>query len=182
MPASRGRHSTEVGKHGSASCRPKPYGGVLQGAGRDCPEPLCDLAQYDSDMADRIKAIWASRKTALVDEADVLQTQIEKAQAQIAHLDHLLTKPARPLTEQTEARYIAQLGEAETALEGCWQSRRRTASGKTRSAWYLTFTMCSPPAHGVQKAGQRAAEENDTEGGKGDQAEHRVPASFPPAY
>jgi len=85
---------------------------------------LCDLVQYDSEMADRIKAIWESHKTGLVDEAQVLKTQIEKAEAHIKHLDNLLTRPARPLTKQTEARYITQLAEAETALEGLLKKQK----------------------------------------------------------
>ena len=78
---------------------------------------LCELVEYDSEIADRIRAVWDSRKTDLVDEAQVLQTQIEKAQAHIAQLDNLLTKPARPLSQKTEARYIEQLAEAEISLE-----------------------------------------------------------------
>ncbi len=78
---------------------------------------LCDLVYYDSEMADRIKAMWESQKTGLVNEAQVLRTQIEKAEAQIKLLDNLLTNPARPLTKQTVARYITMLAEAETALE-----------------------------------------------------------------
>ncbi|HLI87720.1 MAG TPA: recombinase family protein [Ktedonobacteraceae bacterium] len=90
---------------------------------------LCDLAQYDGEMADRIKAIWESRQSGMVDEAQVLKTQIEKAQAQIARLDNLLTKPARPLSKQTEARYITQLAEAEIALEG-FLEKQQAQSGQ----------------------------------------------------
>jgi hypothetical protein len=80
-------------------------------------------------MADRIRAIWASRRTDLVDEAQVLKTQIEKAEAHIKHLDNLLTKPARPLTRQTEARYITQLGEAESALDALLE-KQKAQSGR----------------------------------------------------
>jgi hypothetical protein len=90
---------------------------------------LCDLVQYDSEMADRIKAIWESHKTGLVDEAQVLKTQIEKAEAQIKHLDNLLTNPARPLSKQTEARYITQLGEAESALDALLE-KQKAQSGR----------------------------------------------------
>jgi DNA invertase Pin-like site-specific DNA recombinase/predicted nucleic acid-binding OB-fold protein len=90
---------------------------------------LCDLVQYDSEMADRIRVIWASRKTDLVDEAQVLKTQIEKAEAHIKQLDNLLTRPARPLSKQTEARYITQLGEAESALDALLE-KQKAQSGR----------------------------------------------------
>jgi len=86
-------------------------------------ERLCELVQHDSGMADRIKALWENQKTGLVDEAQVLQAQIEKAEAQIRHLDNLLTNPARPLSKQTEARYIEQLSEAEIALDNLLKKR-----------------------------------------------------------
>ncbi len=78
---------------------------------------LCNLAQHDSDLADRVKAFWVSRKTSEMDEAQVLKTQIEKTQAQIKHLDRLLTNPASPLTEEAEKRYIKMLKEAEVDLQ-----------------------------------------------------------------
>ncbi len=78
---------------------------------------LCGLAQHDSAMAGRVKAIWDSRKTNEVDEAQVLKTQMEKAQAQIKRLDALLTNPAHPLSKETESRYIGQLNEAEATLQ-----------------------------------------------------------------
>lgn len=78
---------------------------------------LCNLAQHDPAMAERVKAIWDSRKTDDVDESKVLKTQIEKAEAQIKRLDGLLTNPARPLSQETEGRYIGQLSETEAALQ-----------------------------------------------------------------
>jgi hypothetical protein len=65
---------------------------------------------------ERIKAFWESRKTDEVDEAQVLKQQIKKAQDQIAHLDKLLTNPARPLSKTTEARYLVMLDDAEADL------------------------------------------------------------------
>jgi hypothetical protein len=90
---------------------------------------LCDLVQYDSEMADRIKTIWEKRKMGLVDEYQVLQAQIEKTQAHINHLDNLLTRPARPLSQKTEARYIEQLDEAETTLDNLLK-KKKTQSGR----------------------------------------------------
>jgi hypothetical protein len=78
---------------------------------------LCKLVEYDTEMSDRLKALWEKRKAdGVVDEATVLQTQIEKAQAHIKQLDHLLTEPPAPLSAETEARYIGQLAEAESSL------------------------------------------------------------------
>jgi hypothetical protein len=67
-------------------------------------------------MVERIKAFWESRKTEEVDEAHVLKQQIKRAQDQIAHLDKLLTNPARPLSKTTEERYLTMLDEAEADL------------------------------------------------------------------
>jgi len=75
---------------------------------------LCDLAQYDVDMADRIKAAWERRKSDSQDEAQSLKIQIERADAQIVRLDKLLTDPAVPLSPDTERRYLSKLQEAET--------------------------------------------------------------------
>lgn len=77
---------------------------------------LYALVEHDSDMVERIKAFWESRKTDEVDEGKVLKEQIRKAQEQIDRLDMLLTKPARPLTQATEERYLARLSEAEADL------------------------------------------------------------------
>ena len=79
-------------------------------------ERLFDLVRHDSDMVERIKAFWESRKTEGVDEAHVLRQQIKKAQDQIARLDKLLTNPARPLTKATEGRYLTMLDDAEVDL------------------------------------------------------------------
>ena len=46
----------------------------------------------------------------------MLKQQIKKAQDQIAHLDKLLTNPARPLSKTTEARYLTMLDDAEADL------------------------------------------------------------------
>jgi len=46
----------------------------------------------------------------------MLKQQIKKAQDQIAHLDKLLTNPARPLSKTTEERYLTMLDEAEADL------------------------------------------------------------------
>jgi hypothetical protein len=77
---------------------------------------LYDLIEHDSDMVERIKAFWESRKSDEVDERHVLKEQIRKVQEQIDRLDALLTRPARPLTKATEERYLARLDEAEADL------------------------------------------------------------------
>ncbi|WP_040442409.1 recombinase family protein [Ktedonobacter racemifer] len=90
---------------------------------------LCDLVLYDSEISNRIKSFWESQKTDLVGESQLLKTQIEKAEAQIKHLDNLLTNPARPLSKQTEGRYITQLAEAEFSLENLLK-KQKTQSEK----------------------------------------------------
>jgi hypothetical protein len=77
---------------------------------------LYDLVEYDSDMVERIKTFWESRKSDEVDERHVLKEQIRKAREQIDRLDTLLTKPARPLTKATEDRYLTKLNDAEADL------------------------------------------------------------------
>lgn len=79
-------------------------------------ERLFNLVEHDSDMVERIKAFWESRKTDEVDEGHVLKEQIKKAQEQIARLDKLLTSPARPLSKATEERYLTKLNDAEADL------------------------------------------------------------------
>ncbi len=74
---------------------------------------LCELSQHDGDMSDRIKAFWDKRTSEEVNEAELLRTQIERAEAQIQHLDSLLTDPAAPLSLETRRRYIGLLDEAE---------------------------------------------------------------------
>lgn len=78
---------------------------------------LCELSQHDADMSDRIKAFWDKRKSEEVDEAELLRTQIEKAEAQIQHLDRLLTDPAAPLSVDTQRRYIGLLHQAEADVQ-----------------------------------------------------------------
>jgi hypothetical protein len=78
---------------------------------------LCELSQYDADISDRIQAFWDKRKSEEVDEAELLLTQIEKAEAQIHHLDSLLTNPAAPLSADTQRRFIGLLHEAEADVQ-----------------------------------------------------------------
>lgn len=92
---------------------------------------LCDLVLYDSEISNRIKSFWESQKTDLVGESQLLKTQIEKAEAQIKHLDNLLTNPARPLSKQTEGRYITQLAEAEFSLENLLKKQKRRAKRRS---------------------------------------------------
>ena len=74
---------------------------------------LCELACYDADMSGRIQEIWERRKTAENDEASLLQRQIEKAEAQIRHVDDLLTDPETLLSAGAKRRNLLRLTEAE---------------------------------------------------------------------
>jgi DNA invertase Pin-like site-specific DNA recombinase len=84
---------------------------------------LCALALFDGDISDRIKAFWDRRKSDQVNEAQVVTTQIEKAEAQIRRLDKLLTDPAVPLSAETERRYIELLHEAEQDMQRLLKKR-----------------------------------------------------------
>ncbi len=52
---------------------------------------LFELAEQDSDMADRVKAVYDCMKGQGEDEAKLLARQIEQTQKQIDRLDFLLT-------------------------------------------------------------------------------------------
>lgn len=74
---------------------------------------LCELARFDGDMAERIEAFWERRRSDELSEEHLLNTQIEKAAAQIRRLDKLLTDPAFPLSADAERRYLEMLRDAE---------------------------------------------------------------------
>jgi hypothetical protein len=74
---------------------------------------LCELARYDGDMSGRIEAFWERRKSDEMNEAKLLNEQIELAEAQIRRLDELLTNPVAPLSADAQRRYIEKLHEAE---------------------------------------------------------------------
>lgn len=74
---------------------------------------LCELARYDADMSGRIQEIWQQRKTAESDETSLLQTQIDKAEAQIRRIDELLTDTEVPLSVDARRRYLKMLQDAE---------------------------------------------------------------------
>jgi hypothetical protein len=77
---------------------------------------LCELSRHDADMSDRIKAFWDKRKSEEVDEAELLLTQIEKAEAQIHHLDSLLTNPAAPLSVDEAEADVQRLSRKKSEL------------------------------------------------------------------
>jgi hypothetical protein len=80
-------------------------------------ERLCELARGDGDISERIKSYWAQRQSNTINEAQILKTQVEHAEAQIRRLDKLLTDPATPLSEAAERRYIEALHDAEDELK-----------------------------------------------------------------
>ncbi|GHO44931.1 hypothetical protein [Ktedonospora formicarum] len=50
-------------------------------------------------------------------EINITQEQIQRAQDQIKRLDELLTNPVRPLTKETEGRYLTKVSETENAIQ-----------------------------------------------------------------
>jgi hypothetical protein len=83
----------------------------------------CALAQCDIEMSERIRDYWARRKSDQVDEAQVLATQLAKAEAQIERLDRLLTAPAVSLSPETEKRYIEMLRDVELDMQRLLKKR-----------------------------------------------------------
>lgn len=78
---------------------------------------LCELSRHDADMSDRIRAFWDARKSDEVNEAELTQTQIDRAAAQIQRLDKLLTDPAASLTTDMERSYIELRRQAEADVQ-----------------------------------------------------------------
>src|SRR6266516_2435725 len=70
---------------------------------------LFELAEQDSDMADRVKAIFDSMKGQEEDEAKLLKKQIEQTRKQIDRYDFLLTDTSVPLDKETAKIYAASL-------------------------------------------------------------------------
>ncbi len=127
-------------------------------------ERLFNLVEHDSDMVERIKAFWESRKTNEVDEGHVLKEQIKKAQEQIERLDKLLTNPARPLSKATEERYLTKLNDAEADLVAFTKEAGRAARARRTGKHHPQLLLCSCSfAHRIQEALYRRAEENDAD-------------------
>ncbi len=77
---------------------------------------LCDLAEHDHDMADRVRAFFEGLKGQEMDETTLLNNQIKQTQDRINRLDFLLTTPGIPLDETTAARYAVELAELNQQL------------------------------------------------------------------
>jgi hypothetical protein len=77
---------------------------------------LCDLAERDHDLADRVRAVFESLKGQEMDESTLLTNQIKQTQDRITRLDFLLTTPGIPLDEATATKYAIELAELNQQL------------------------------------------------------------------
>ena len=72
---------------------------------------LCELAEHDNHLADRVKAFFESRKDTAMDEAKLLTHQIKQTQEKIARLNFLLTTPGITLDVTTATQYTLDLAD-----------------------------------------------------------------------
>ncbi len=78
---------------------------------------LYAIAQYNQDIAERVKAVFASMQGQEMDEAKLLQKQVQETTARINRLNFLLRNPDIPLDEQTARDFALELSELRPKLE-----------------------------------------------------------------
>ena len=71
---------------------------------------LCELAEHDNQLADRVKAFFESKKDSAMDESKLCR-QIKQMQRKIARLDFLLKTPEIPLDVTTAIAYAQDLAD-----------------------------------------------------------------------
>src|SRR5579871_3874725 len=79
-------------------------------------ERLFELAERDSDMAERVRKVFDSMKGQAVNEVDLLTGQIETTRQQIDKLDFVLTSPTIKLDVVTAGKYAEILAELRPKL------------------------------------------------------------------
>jgi hypothetical protein len=77
---------------------------------------LFALSEHDNRMAARVKKTFEEMKGKGIEEADVLQEQIDTTRKQIARYDFLLTNPSIGLDVETAQTYAASLAELRPKL------------------------------------------------------------------
>ena len=87
---------------------------------------LCDLAEHDNHLADRVKAFFESRKDTAMDEANLLTRQIKQMQEKIARLNFLLTTPGIPLDVTTATQYALDLADLNSQLPRLLRKQQST--------------------------------------------------------
>lgn len=87
---------------------------------------LCDLAEHDNQLADRVKAFFDSRKDTAMDETHLLTRQIKQMQEKIARLNFLLTTPGIPLDVPTAAQYALDLADLNSQLARLLRKQQST--------------------------------------------------------
>lgn len=77
---------------------------------------LTDLAKHDKELAERVEKYYKDLTAGKANEKNTILRDITKLKGVIARYDKLLTRPARPLTEAQEARYLDEQALAERDL------------------------------------------------------------------
>jgi DNA invertase Pin-like site-specific DNA recombinase len=78
---------------------------------------LAALAEHDKELANRVEKYYKELTANKASEKAAILQEISRLEALIARYDHLLTKPARPLTEFQEKRYLQDQADAEIDLD-----------------------------------------------------------------
>ncbi len=84
---------------------------------RSVVERLAALAEHDKTLATRVEQYYKELTANKASEKAAILQDISRLEALIARYDHLLTKPARPLTPAQEKRYLNDQADAESELE-----------------------------------------------------------------
>lgn len=77
---------------------------------------LTALAEHDKELAGRVEKYYTNLTASKATEKTKILCDIAKLKAVIARYDKLLTRPARPLTEAQEGRYLDDQRQAENDL------------------------------------------------------------------
>jgi len=113
-------------------------------------ERLIELAKHDTDMAERVRKSFESMRSEDINEADLLQGQIVRTEAQIDRLDFLLTNPAIPLDVETAQAYAKDLAELRPKLARLLKKQNTTPEldpGKTIANFYFVLSHLPTEFH-----------------------------------
>jgi hypothetical protein len=86
---------------------------------------LTALAKHDKELAGRVEKYYKDLTAGKASEKKTILRDITKLKAVIARYDKLLTRPARPLTEAQEGRYLDDQRRAESDLARAQEALER---------------------------------------------------------
>ncbi len=78
---------------------------------------MAALAEHDKELANRVEKYYKELTANKANEKNAILQEIARLEALIARYDHLLTKPAQPLTVSQEKRYLKDQADAELDLQ-----------------------------------------------------------------